>query len=117
MSDSSFTEDQRSHRNYAYSGVAVVREQLTADGYDLAWGTNVLGHFYLTELLVTALAAGARTSADQHSRVITTSSSAAYGGKIVWESIRDGPVRQKMGPSHLYLQSKLVRLLFTAERL
>ena len=81
--------------NRPHSGVGLPPiEQLTADGYDLQWGTNVLGHFYLTELLLPALTAGARTSADQHARVITTASGAAYGGTIFWDAFRDGPARR-----------------------
>ena len=53
-------------------------DALTAEGYDMQWGTNVLGHFYFTELLIPVLVAGAKTSPDGHARVITTSSSGAY---------------------------------------
>ena len=85
-------------------------DQLTTEGYDLQWGTNVLGHFYFTELLLPALSAGSRDSSDQHARVITTSSSGAYLGSIAMESLTDGPVRRKAGPQPLYFQSKLVRV-------
>ena len=88
-------------------------DQLTSDGYDLQWGTNVLGHFYLTELLLPALAAGARSSADQHARVITTSSSGAYMGDIVEGAFRDSATRRNMHPEQLYFNSKLVREPFS----
>jgi len=49
-------------------------EQLTADGYDLQFGTNVLGHFYFTKLLLPTLIATAKTSSDGKARVVNTSS-------------------------------------------
>ena len=84
-------------------------DQLTAEGYDLQWGTNVLGHFYLTELLLPALTAGARGAADQHARVVTTASSGAYLGEIVFDAFHDGPARRAIHPEFLYFMSKLVR--------
>ena len=84
-------------------------EQLTADGYDMHWGTNVLGHFFFTELLVPALAAGAKSASDGHARVVNTSSSGAYLiDGIHFDTFRDGPERVKLGPKKLYNQSKLV---------
>ena len=70
------------------------------------------GHFFLTELLVPALAAGAKTSPDGHARVVTTSSSGAYfASGLQWETFKEHPNRHKMGPKGLYFQSKLVRVL------
>lgn len=70
------------------------------------------GHWYFTELLVPALAAGAETSPDGYSRVVTTSSSGSLlAPPIVWESFRGGhPSREKLGTKNLYYQSKLVRV-------
>ncbi|KAH9932792.1 NAD-P-binding protein [Epithele typhae] len=82
-------------------------DALTKEGYDMQWGTNVLGHFYLTELLLPALEQGAKTSPDQHARVITTASSAAYSGKIDFTAMADTPERKKVGETSLYWQSKL----------
>ena len=86
------------------------QELLTKDGYDLQWGTNVVGHWYFTELLMPALFAGKETSPDHHARIITTSSSAAYLGSINWDTFKDGPARRKLSTQTLYSQSKLVRL-------
>ncbi|EPQ57453.1 NAD P-binding protein [Gloeophyllum trabeum ATCC 11539] len=91
-------------------------DQLTADGYDLQWGTNVLGHFYFTELLMSALIAGAETSPDKKARVVTTSSFGNYMVKgIDFASFRDGPERKKLGPQDLYSQSKLGNVLIARE--
>lgn len=102
-------------------------EQITTDGYDVQFGTNVLGtmtleltcrpcpplptsigHWYFTELLLPALTAGAKTSPDGYARVVTTSSSGAHLGTIDWDTFKDGPARQKKGSNALYFQSKLV---------
>jgi len=90
-------------------------ELLTEDGYDLQFGTNVPGHFFFTELVMPALLAGKETSADQHARVITTSSSGAYMYTLNWESFRDGPARRKMGTMDLYHQSKFGNVIVARE--
>ena len=84
-------------------------DQMTTDGYDLQFGTNVLGHWYFTELLLPALEAGAKSSTDGYARVATTSSSGAHFAKPVdFETFREHPNRQKLGINLLYCQSKLV---------
>ncbi|EKM52469.1 uncharacterized protein PHACADRAFT_260900 [Phanerochaete carnosa HHB-10118-sp] len=84
-------------------------DQFTSDGYDLQFGTNVLGHWYFTELLLPALQAGARNSPDGYARVVTTSSSGAHLAKPVdWDTFREHPNRQKLGTQLLYFQSKLL---------
>ncbi|KAI0772872.1 NAD(P)-binding protein [Trametes elegans] len=83
-------------------------DQVTAEGYDLQFGTNVLGHFYLTELLLSALVAGAQSSPDHHARVVTTSSSGAYAlPPLPWDTFKDGPARRKLSTESLYFHSKL----------
>ena len=83
-------------------------EMTTKDGYDLQWGTNVLGHFYFTELLMPALISGVQTSPDHHVRVVTASSLGAYVGTIDFETFKDGPARRKKRTEFLYFNSKLV---------
>ncbi len=85
-------------------------DQLSEQGYDLQWGTNVVGHFYFAELLMPALLAGTKTSPDHHARVITTSSSGAYLQTLEYATFRDGPARRDLGSTQLYYQSKHVRI-------
>jgi retinol dehydrogenase-12 len=47
-------------------------EQLTADGYDLQFGTNVVGPFYFTKLLLPTLLSTAKNSPDGHARILAT---------------------------------------------
>ncbi|KAI0826441.1 NAD(P)-binding protein [Irpex lacteus] len=81
-------------------------EHTTADGYDLQFGTNVIGHWYLTELLMPALLRGKDSSPDKHARVITTSSIASYFSTIDWNTLKDGPARRKQPSGKMYAQSK-----------
>ncbi|KAH8082426.1 NAD(P)-binding protein [Cristinia sonorae] len=85
--------------------------QLTSDGYDLQLGTNVLGHFYLTQLLMPALKAGKLTSPDGYARIVTVSSSGSYFYGINWDTFVDGPKRRRMGTKNLYFQSKLANVV------
>lgn len=68
-----------------------------------------LGHYLFTELLLPALEAGAKSSPDKHSRVMTTSSGGAYIGELKYDTFRDSRARRKAGNHFLYYQSKLVR--------
>jgi len=81
-------------------------DMLTEDGYDLQFGTNVLGHFFFTELLMPALLAGKETSPDKHARIITTSSSGALLATVNFDTLKDGPARRKRSTEQLYYQSK-----------
>ncbi|TBU25108.1 NAD(P)-binding protein [Dichomitus squalens] len=90
-------------------------EQVTADGYDLQWGTNVLGHYYFTVLLLPALLAGVKSSPDHHARVVTTASSGAYLDTLHWETFKDTPERKKLSKENLYFQSKFGNVVFARQ--
>jgi retinol dehydrogenase-12 len=84
-------------------------ELTTKDGFDLQWGTNVMGHWLLTMELLPLLEAGAKSSPDGKSRVVTTASIAAdLSGPIEWDTLEDGPKRRKCSGQMLYMQTKLV---------
>ncbi|KAJ7074699.1 NAD(P)-binding protein [Mycena amicta] len=92
-------------------------DQLTAQGYDLQFGTNVLGHYFLTELLLPALIAS-HTHTSQPARVIHTSSTGhtrAPKREVLFDSLTGGVKRdalikkwgQMNAPWTLYGSSKL----------
>ena len=83
-------------------------EQLTADGYDLQFGTNVLGHFYFTKLLLPTLLSTAKVAPDGHVRIVTVSSSGHMFAKLNFNTFKDGPARKAVGSDMLYMQSKIV---------
>jgi NAD(P)-dependent dehydrogenase (short-subunit alcohol dehydrogenase family) len=87
-------------------------EMLTADGYDLQFGTNVLGHFYFTKLLLPLLISTAKASPDSNARVVNTASVGhMFTCKLDFETFKDGPKRRKMATESLYFQSKFVSAL------
>jgi len=90
-------------------------DQLTADGYDLQFGTNVVGHFLFTMELLPLLEAGAQSSADKTARIVNTSSSASVGYTINWEALKDTPERKKLGKELLYCQSKFANVVVSNE--
>ncbi|KAF8551042.1 NAD(P)-binding protein [Imleria badia] len=90
-------------------------DMLTDDGYDLQFGTNVLGHFYFTKLVLPTLLSTAKTSPDGTARVVNTSSNGHWFGGLKYDTIRDGPERRKETPWKLYGQSKTGNIVFSAE--
>ncbi|MEV6768506.1 oxidoreductase [Nocardia sp. NPDC051030] len=78
----------------------------TADGFDAQFGTNHLGHYAFTGLLLPALLRAPSP------RVVTVSSVAAWGGVINWP---DPNWRVLYIRWLAYSQSKLANLLFSAE--
>ncbi|KAH7101214.1 hypothetical protein BKA62DRAFT_638978 [Auriculariales sp. MPI-PUGE-AT-0066] len=84
-------------------------EQITIQKYDMQWGTNVLGPFYFTKLLLPAL------FESDDARVVNTSSSASIIGKIDFDSFVDGKARRKHITRFLYAQSKLGNIIVTKE--
>jgi NAD(P)-dependent dehydrogenase (short-subunit alcohol dehydrogenase family) len=85
------------------AGVMIPPLSQTADGFELQFGTNHLGHFALTNLLLEQV----------RSRVVTVSSIAHRTGKIDFDDLQWERKAYKPWPA--YGQSKLANLLFTAE--
>ncbi|KZV62250.1 NAD-P-binding protein [Peniophora sp. CONT] len=94
--------------------MACPMDQLTAQGFDMQIGTNVVGHYFFTTLLLPALEAASATGTK--ARVVHTSSSAAYVAKDFYlECIKDGPERQKLNTRDIYMMSKLGNALLARE--
>ena len=87
------------------AGVMIPPLSRTADGFELQFGTNHLGHFALTNLLLPHVAVGGR--------VVTVSSDAHRGGAIDFDDLNWE--RKRYRPWRAYGQSKLANLLFTSE--
>jgi len=87
------------------AGVMIPPLTRTADGFELQFGTNHLGHFALTNLLLPHVAAGGR--------VVTVSSDAHRAGAIDFDDLNWE--RRRYRPWRAYGQSKLANLLFTGE--
>ncbi|TFK84294.1 NAD(P)-binding protein [Polyporus arcularius HHB13444] len=102
-------KERELHMLFNNAGVMLPPMNLvTKDGYDLQFGTNCIGHWYFTELVMPALLAGVATSPDHHARVVTTSSSAAYlASGFNFDLFKDGPQRRKASSNEMYAQSKL----------
>ncbi|GAA1814615.1 oxidoreductase [Agromyces neolithicus] len=86
------------------AGVLVPPFGRTRDGFELQFGTNHLGHFALTNLLLPYLTG----------RVVTVASSAHRTGHIDFDDL-DWSTRAYRAGSDAYAQSKLANLLFTLE--
>ncbi|MHA2231662.1 MAG: oxidoreductase, partial [Candidatus Hodarchaeales archaeon] len=88
------------------AGVMQTPSHKTADGFELQLGTNHLGHFALTGLLLEPLLQA------KEARVVTMSSAAHSRGKIHFDNIN---LEKKYGRTKAYAQSKLANLLFAYE--
>lgn len=88
------------------AGVMVPPYEKTKDGFELQFGSNHLGHFALTGLLLPLL------KKTPSARVVTLSSIAHRGASIYFDNL-DGSNGYK--PMKFYKQSKLANLLFAKE--
>ncbi|MFC9502775.1 oxidoreductase [Streptomyces sp. NPDC057002] len=85
------------------AGIMGVPQGRTADGFELQFGTNHLGHFALTNLLLPHIS----------DRIVTLSSGLSFMGRIQLDDLnwQNRPYK----PMRAYAQSKLANLLFTVE--
>lgn len=86
--------------------MALKNRELTVDGFEKQFGTNHLGHFALTGLLIPALL-------QAHApRVVTVASLAHRGGKIELDNLQS---ERSYAPWDAYNNSKLANILFANE--
>jgi len=88
------------------AGVMMTPRTSTADGYELQFGTNHLGHFALTGLVLPAM------QQVPGSRIVTISSGGHRFGTIHLDDLQ---LERGYGRLKAYAQSKLANLLFTFE--
>ena len=88
------------------AGIMAPPRSETADGFELQLGTNHLGHFALTGLLLERLLAGSEP------RVVTVSSGAHWMGRIRFDDLQ---LSRRYERWTAYAQSKLANLLFAFE--
>ena len=86
--------------------MALPRRQTTADGFEMQFGTNHLGHFALTARLLPLLRRASRP------RVVSLSSLAHRTGRIDFDDLQGARV---YSPWKAYGQSKLATLMFALE--
>ncbi|TFV74300.1 SDR family NAD(P)-dependent oxidoreductase [Blastococcus sp. CT_GayMR19] len=85
------------------AGIMMVPPGVTVDGFELQFGTNHLGHFALTALLLPQVT----------DRVVTVASMMHRTGRIDLDDLNWE--RRPYSPTGAYAQSKLANLLFTLE--
>ncbi len=88
------------------AGLMATPRQHTAQGFEMQFGVNHLGHFALTGHLFEILMASGRA------RVVSISSQGHRPGKIHFDDINS---EKKYSPWPAYFQSKLANLLFIRE--
>jgi NAD(P)-dependent dehydrogenase (short-subunit alcohol dehydrogenase family) len=88
------------------AAVMYVPFQRTEDGFELTFGTNHLGHFALTGLVLP------RLLATPGARVVTVSSVGHRYGEMHFDDLM---LTRDYHPDHAYWQSKLANLLFSYE--
>jgi NAD(P)-dependent dehydrogenase (short-subunit alcohol dehydrogenase family) len=88
------------------AGVMAVPPMLTADGFELQFGTNHLGPFALTAMLLPTLLEG------RDARVVTVSSLAAWQAEVVLGDLQS---ERAYDPWRAYSRSKRANLLMAFE--
>jgi NAD(P)-dependent dehydrogenase (short-subunit alcohol dehydrogenase family) len=86
--------------------MALPERRTTAQGFEMQFGTNHLGHFALTGLLLRALLRQAG------SRIVTVASIAHKGGKLNFDDLN---AERRYDPRGAYQQSKLANVVFGLE--
>jgi NAD(P)-dependent dehydrogenase (short-subunit alcohol dehydrogenase family) len=107
FADQFLAANDRLHLLINNAGVMATPFEHTADGFELQFGTNHIGHFLLTVLLAPALLR------DTPARIVNLSSGGHLASDILW----DDPnfERGAYDPFVAYGQSKTANILFSVE--
>ena len=89
------------------AGVMGIPFRRTADGFEMQFGVNHLGHFALTALLLSALVRS------RHGRVVSVTSSGRFQGTTVDPD--DPTMERRYNPWRSYGRAKLANLQFAVE--
>ncbi|KAL1493226.1 hypothetical protein ABEB36_011319 [Hypothenemus hampei] len=89
------------------AGVMMCPQQLTTDGFEMQFGTNHLGHFLLTLLLLPKIIQSTPA------RIVNVSSTAHERGSINFEDLNYN--KRTYNALEAYSQSKLANVLFSRE--
>jgi NAD(P)-dependent dehydrogenase (short-subunit alcohol dehydrogenase family) len=88
------------------AGIMMTPQRQTAQGYELQFGTNHLGHFALTGLLLDTISQG------HDPRIVTVSSTMHKQGSIDFADLQRA---KNYSPTGAYAQSKFANILFGLE--
>lgn len=99
-------KESRIHMLINNAGVMFCPYMKTEDGFEMQMGTNHLGHFLLTSLLLPLL------THSEPARIITVSSLGHIGGTIPFEDMN---LEKKYSRFEAYGNSKLANILFTRQ--
>ncbi|KAM0424456.1 hypothetical protein ACHAPT_010380 [Fusarium lateritium] len=98
------------------AGIMAVPPALTNDGYEIQFGTNYMGHAYLTKLLLPVLEQTSKAKADGDPRIVCL---ASHGhvylrkGGFDFDTLRT--TGESIGPLRCYYQSKLANMLWVRQ--
>ncbi|KAI8660985.1 hypothetical protein NCS57_01077500 [Fusarium keratoplasticum] len=98
------------------AGIMAVPSALTKDGYEIQFGTNHMGHAYLTKLLLSVLEKTSQAEIETKPRVVCL---ASHGhvylrkGGFDFSSLRT--TGESTGPLQCYYQSKLANMLWVRQ--
>jgi len=90
------------------AGIMACPEMRTKEGFEMQFGTNHLGHFLLTNLIMPLI-----KKAAPGARIVNVSSLAHTQGQMNWDDINFE--KTPYNPIKAYGQSKLANVLFTKE--
>lgn len=96
--------------------LATPLDQVTSQGYDLQFGTMVLGHYLFTMELLPVLLRVNETTPKMKARVISVSSvNHELVRSLNLAAMKEGPARRALNPQTFYDQSKFGNILFAYE--